>query len=170
MPVGGLLSVPVGWSILSGAPFGILSPPMIPLALGAGALVGGRVLRPRPAAAHPAGGAVDGREPPGRDGETYTSFGFSTGIRIMMESILRTREVRTHVGSVTQAELATPVSYSVDLEVLDVFKLFYDDLVLFGEMISQALKSFVMPGRLGRYLAYILIVTLAVVIYVAAAA
>ncbi|MGA9839508.1 MAG: proton-conducting transporter membrane subunit [Thermoplasmata archaeon] len=169
-PVGGLLSVPDGWSILSGSPFGILSPPVIPLALLAGALValgyyglghrrGARRIQPWMAGSRP-----------GADGETYTSFGYSTGIRIMMRSILQTREVRTHVGSVTQAELATPVSYNVDLEVLDVFKVFYDGLTRFGEEVSLILKSAIMPGRLGRYLAYILIVTLIVVIYVAAAA
>lgn len=108
--------------------------------------------------------------PSGREGETYTAFGYSTGIRVLMRSVLQTREVRTTVGSVMQAELATPESYNVDLEVLDVFKVFYDDLVWLGEEVSSAFKSGIMPGRLGRYLAYILLVTLAVVIYVAAAA
>jgi hydrogenase-4 component B len=168
-PVGGLLSVPNGWSILSGSPFGILSPPVIPIALGAGALVAlgyyalGRRTPARRSAPWMAG------SPPGLEGETYTSFGYSTGIRIMMESVLQTREVRTHVGSVA-AEPTVPFSYNVDLEVLDVFKLFYDYLVRFGEGVSSALKTGIMPGRLGRYLAYILIVTLVVVIYVAAAA
>jgi hydrogenase-4 component B len=169
-PIGGLLSVPDGWSILSGSPFGILSPPMIPLALGAGALValGYYGLGPRARARRVAPWMAG--SPSGLDGETYTSFGYSTGIRIMMRSVLQTREVRTHVGSVTQAELATPVSYNVDLEVLDVFKVFYDYLVRFGEAVASGLKTAVMPGRLGRYLAYILFVTLVVVIYVAAAA
>jgi hydrogenase-4 component B len=169
-PVGGLLSVPNGWSILSGSPFGILSPPVIPIAIGAGALVAlgyfglGRGAASRRVAPWMAG------SPPGLEGETYTSFGYSTGIRIMMRSVLQTREVRTHVGSVAAEELATPFSYNVDLEVLDVFKLFYDDLVRFGEVVSTGLKSAIMPGRRGRYLAYILVVTLMVVIYVAAAA
>jgi hydrogenase-4 component B len=169
-PIGGLLSVPNGWSILSGSPFGILSPPVIPLALAAGALVGagyyglGRGRGIRRVAPWMAGSV------PGREGETYTSFGYSTGIRIMMRSILQTREVRTHVGSVTRAELATPEAYNVDLEVLDVFKLFYDGLVRFGDAVASFLKAVIMPGRLGRYLAYILVVTLVVVIYVAAAA
>jgi hydrogenase-4 component B len=170
VPVGGLLSVPNGWSIVSGSPFGILSPPVIPIALGAGALVAmgyysfGRYRGARRVAPWMAG------SPPGLDGETYTSFGYSTGIRIMMSSVLATREVRTQVGSVTQAELAMPESYNVDLEVLDVFKVFYDGLVRFGDIVSLALKTAIMPGRLGRYLAYILIVTLVVIIYVAAAA
>ncbi len=169
-PVSELLSVPTGWSIVSGSPFGILSPPMIPIVLGIGAMVGvGYYLlgarRPsRRVAPWMAGSA------PARPEETYTSFGYSTGIRIMMSSVLQTREVRTHRGSVTQAELATPVAYNVDLEVLDTFKLFYDSLIRVGEATSAALKAAVMPGRLGRYLAYILLVTLIVVIYVASAA
>lgn len=169
-PVGGLLSVPFGWSILSGSPFGILSPPAIPLALAAGATVAlgyyllrGRRVATRRVAPWMAGSAS------GVEGETYTSFAYSTGIRIMMDTILRTREVRARSGSVTTAELATPVAYNVELEVLDVFKLFYDSLVLFGTSLSSALKETIMPGRLGRYLVYILLVTLAVVIYTAAA-
>jgi len=169
-PVAGLLAVPNGWSIVSGSPFGILSPPVIPIALVLGGLVAfgyyelGSRARPRRVEPWMAG------TPPGRERETYTSFGYSTGVRIMMSSVLATREVRTRVGSVTQAELATPVSYNVELEVLDLFKVFYDELVQFGESLSAALKEGLMPGRLGRYLAYILIVTLAVVIYVAWAA
>ncbi len=169
-PVGGLLSVPDGWSIVSGSPFGIISPPVIPIALAAGALVAvgyyalGRRRGARRVAPWMAGSV------PGLERETYTSFGYSTGIRIMMGSLLQTREVRAQVGSVTRAELATPVSYNVDLEVLDVFKVFYDGLIRFGEGVASVLKTGVMPGRLGRYLAYILIVTLVVVIYVASAA
>ena len=169
-PVGGLLSVPDGWSILSGSPFGILSPPVVPLALAAGAAVafGYYVLGGRSATRRVEPWMAG--SPPGRDGETYTSFGYSTGIRIMMRSVLATREVRTGTGAGTPETAAAPFAYNVDLEVLDVFKLFYDSLVWFGEAVSAALKSGVMSGRLGRYLAYILVVTLAVVIYVAAAA
>jgi hydrogenase-4 component B len=168
-PVSQLLSIPTGWSIVSGSPFGILSPPMIPIVLGIGGLVGvgyyllgGR--RPsRRVAPWMAGSA------PAQPEETYTSFGYSTGIRIMMSSVLLTREVRSHRGGVTQAEVATPVAYNVDLEVLDAFKLFYDNLIRVGDGVSAFLKAAVMPGRLGRYLAYILLVTLVVVVYVAAA-
>ncbi len=169
-PVSGLLAVPDGWSIVSGSPFGILSPPVVPIAIGLASVVawgyfrlgGGR--RTRTVEPWMAGSA------PGRPGETYTSFGYSTGIRIMLRSILRTREVRASVGPVTEAGLATPVPYNVDLEVLDVFKLFYDDLVAATAAVSDAFKIAIMPGRLGRYLAYILLVTLAVVVYVAVAA
>ncbi len=170
-PVGQLLSVPSGWSILSGAPFGILSPPMVPIVVSFGALVAvgyyllgrRRGVAPRRTAVWMAG------SPPGLDGEVYTSFGYSTGLRLMMATILGTRELRSSTGTVSEAELATPVPYSVELEVLDVFKLFYDDLVRAGAAFAYFLKTQVMPGHLGRYLAYILIVVVAVVIYVAAA-
>jgi len=169
VPVGGLLSVPNGWSILSGAPFGILSPPMIPLALAAGAAVavgylalGRRRAAPRRVPLWMAG------SPPAQPGEVYTSFAYSTGLRIMMGSLLGTREIRSGTGSVTAAGVATPEPYNVDLEVLDVFKVFYDALVRGATAVSEAFKSGVMSGRLGRYLAYILVVVLVVVVYVAA--
>jgi hydrogenase-4 component B len=168
-PIGGLLSVPNGWSILSGSPFGILSPPVIPIALGAGALVA-------------VGYAALGRHAPRRRvdpwmagsraaqaGETYTSFGYSTGIRIMLRGILRTRDVRASAGPIAGGP-ASPAGSTVHLEVLDVFRVLYDDLVRFGEGTSAVLKDAIMPGRLGRYLAYVLVVTLVVVIYIAAAA
>ncbi len=171
-PVGQLLAVPTGWSILSGSPFGILSPPMIPITIGLGALVGlGYYLLGRPSSRPARRAAVwMAGSPAGQPGELYTSFGYSTGLRIMMATILGTREIRSSAGSVSEAGLATPVPYSVDLEVLDIFKLFYDDLVRAGEGLAALLKHWIMPGRLGRYLAYILIVVVAVVIYVAAAA
>ncbi len=168
-PVGGLLSVPNGWSILSGSPFGILSPPVIPLALAAGGAVAfgyyalGRRAGSRRVPTWMAG------SPEGRPGETYSSFGYSTGIRIMMDSVLWTREIRTRSGDVTTAGIASPAVYNVELEVLDVFKLFYDRLVRFGDAVAFGLKRAVMPGRLGQYLVYVLFATLFVVIYVAAA-
>ncbi len=167
-PTGGLLSIPIGWSILSGAPFGILSPPVVPLGLLAGSAValGYYALgRRRPSRRVPIWMAGS---PEGRPGETYTAFGYSTGIRVMMDSVLWTREVRTRSGQVTTAGIASPVAYNVELEVLDVFKLFYDQLVRVGESIASGLKRGIMPGRLGQYLAYILVVALVVVIYVAA--
>ncbi len=171
-PVGGLLSVPNGWSILSGAPFGILSPPMVPLALVVGAMVGAGYYalgRRHGAGVRRSPVWMAGSEP-GRPGEVYTSFAYSTGVRIMMGGVLGTRELRSSDGHVNLAALATPLPYSVELEVLDPFKLFYDDLVRVGAAVSSALKTYVMTGNLGRYLAYILVMVLAVVIYVAATA
>ncbi len=171
-PVGSLLGVPAGWSILSGAPFGILSPPMLPITIAAGATVGlGYYVLGRRHVGHARRTPVwMAGSPPGRPGEVYTSFGYSTGLRLMMASVLGTRELRSSAGAVSEAGLATPVPYSVDLEVLDLFKLFYDDLVRGGEAFTAALKAWLMTGRLGRYLAYILVVVVAVVIYVAASA
>ncbi len=168
-PIGGLLDVPNGWSILSGSPFGILSPPMVPIGLALGAVVGagyyllGRGKSPgtRRVEVWMAGNA------PGEEGETYTSFGYSTGLRIMMGSILRTREVRASTGFGSEAGIATPVPYSVDLEVLDIFKLVYDALARGGDALSAFLKARLMTGHLGRYLSYLLVVVLFVVIYIA---
>ncbi len=167
-PVGQLLSVPTGWSILSGSPFGILSPPMIPFVVLAGAAValGYYALgRPRPRRRVPVWMAGSS---PGQPGETYTSFGYGTGIRIMMRSVLSTREVRAETGESSLAGVDAVAAYNVDLEVFDAFKLFYEALVRIGNGLSALLKSAVMPGRLGRYLAYILVVVLLVVIYIAA--
>jgi hydrogenase-4 component B len=168
-PVSGLLAIPNGWSIVSGAPFGILSPPAVPIGLLIGALAG--------AGYFALGGAKRVRRSPiwtsGRaplsSSEVYTSFGFSTGLRIMLRSILGTREVRREAGPATVVTMETPEAYDVELEVLDVFKIFYDDLVRVGLALSDALKSAIMPGRLGRYLAYLLVVVLVVVVYTSAA-
>ncbi|MEM0129271.1 MAG: proton-conducting transporter membrane subunit [Thermoplasmata archaeon] len=172
-PVGGLLAVPVGWSIVSGGPqaiFGILSPPALPIAFGVGVL---------PAVAYYLGGRrpPSRRLPPWSGGRAlptaqgwYTSFGYSTGLRIMLRSVLGTREVRRAAGARgIAAEIRTPESYNVELEVLDVFKAIYDGLVRLVLGASAALKAAVMPGRIGRYLAYILGVVILVVIYVAVA-
>ncbi len=168
-PVSGLLLIPQGWSIVSGSPFGILSPPAVPIGLGVGALLGlvyygmGRNRVTRRTVPWMAGSA------PGVPGETYGSFGYSTGIRVMLRSVLRTREVRARSGPVTRAELLTPVAYNVELEVLDPFKVFYDALVRFATATSAAMKQGIMPGRIGRYLAYLLVATLVVVVYIALA-
>jgi len=167
-PVGGLLDVPNGWSILSGAPFGILSPPMVPLVIAAGSAVGlGYFLLARPRRQRRVDPWMAGSVP-GAAGEVYNSFGYSTGLRIMFRSFLGTREVRSERGSLVTAGLATPKSYNVEFEVLDVFKAFYDGLVRFGEGASSVLKTAIMPGRLGRYLSYVLAAVLFVVIYTAA--
>jgi len=169
-PVSGLLSIPYGWSIVSGAPFGIISPPAVTIGLAVGLL---------PALAYYAlGGRTRARRvdpwmagsPPGRSGETFTSFGFSTGVRIMFRSILGTREVRARSDRGIRAELLTPLAYNVELEVLDPFKVLYDSLVRFGLGLSAALKESIMPGHVGRYLGYLLIATLVVFVYVAVTA
>ncbi len=168
-PVGQLLDMPARWSILSGSPFGILSPPAVPIGIALGSLValgyfflGGRTASRRVPI------WVSGRAP-SPVGETYTSFGFSTGIRIMLGSLLGTRELRRRSGGITAVAIEGPEVYNVELEVLDAFKVLYDDLVRGGLALSAALKRFLMPGRPGRYLAYVLITVLAVLIYLTAA-
>ncbi len=165
-PVGGLLSVPDGWSILSGSPFGILSPPVVPIGLAIGAIVAWGYVRLGSRTTRRVEPWMSG-SPPAQAGETYTAFGYSTGMRIMMASVLQTREVRAQTPDGSRGSGTTSLPYSVDLEVLDVFKLFYDELVRFGQALSQGLKVGLMPGRLGQYLAYILVVTLTVVIVTA---
>ncbi len=168
-PVSGLLLIPEGWSIVSGSPFGILSPPAVPIGLAVGMLLAlayfslGPPKKSRRALPWMAG------SPPGVPGEIYGSFGYSTGIRVMLRSVLRTREVRARSGPVTRAELLTPVAYNVELEVLDPFKIFYDSLVRFAVATSTEFKHAIMPGRVGRYLGYLLVATLVVVIYIAVA-
>ena len=168
-PVGGLLDVPNGWSILSGAPFGILSPPMVPIVLAVGSLVGlGYFLLARPRTSRRVEPWMAGSSP-GVSGEVYNSFGYSTGLRVMFGSFFGTREVRSARGSQVTAGVTVPEALNVELEVLDVFRAFYDGLVRVGVDISAFLKSAIMPGHLGRYLFYVLIAVLFVVIYTAAA-
>jgi hydrogenase-4 component B len=168
-PVGSLLAMPNGWSILSAGsvhPFGVLSPPALPIAFGLGVL---------PAVAyfalgrHPNARRVPawsgGRAEPATS-ETYTSFGYSTGMRIMFRSLLGTRETRRSSGPIAYAEIATPEPYNVELEVLDVFKPFYDALIRAVMWSAVGMKRAIMPGRIGRYLAYILVVVLLVAIYI----
>lgn len=168
IPVAGLLAIPMGWSIVSGSPFGILSPPAVPIGLAVGAAVGvGYFALGGPSRVRRAAIWTSGRAPSGPS-EVYTSFAFSTGLRIMLSSLLGTREVRRESGPATFVAMETPESYDVEVEVLDVFKIFYDGLVRFGTAGSAFLKATIMPGRLGRYLAYLLLVVLLVVIYTAA--
>ncbi len=171
-PVGSLLAIPSGWSILSGSPsgfFGIISPPALLLAFAIGSLPAlayfalGRRGAERRVPAWSGGRAAP---PPS---ETYTSFGYSTGLRLMLSGFLGTREVRRASSPGVSAEIATPLSYDVDLEVLDVFKSFYDALVRLVLWAAEGTKRAIMPGRIGRYLTYILLTVLVVIVYVAAA-
>ena len=170
-PVGGLLAIPNGWSIVSGSPlFGILSPPALPFAFAIGALPAiayygvGRRRAPRRVPSWNGGRAA------APDSQTYTSFAYSTGLRLMLPSLLGTREIRRSAGpALARAEIATPETYNVELEVLDVFKAFYDGIVRGVLALADATKRALMPGRVGRYLAYILIVLMVVIVYVAVA-
>ena len=150
--------------------FGIISPPALLVAFAIGALpaLGYYLVGRRPALRRAP--AWNGGREPAPHSQTYTSFGYSTGLRLMLPSLLGTREIRRSLGPAhARTEIATPESYNVELEVLDVFKTFYDAIVRGVLAVADATKRALMPGRVGRYLAYILFVLMAVVIYVAVA-
>jgi hypothetical protein len=52
--------------------------------------------------------------------------------------------------------ILSPEEYFVELEVLDVFKQFYDILTKFALSLSSNMAKRVMPGKLGLYLIYIM--------------
>lgn len=162
-----MLGIPAGWTIMSSAgPFGVLSPPVVPIAIALGMLVGvgylvlGGKLVFRRADPWMAGNPVKAPE------ETYSAFGYSTGLRVMLKSLFLTREVRAKLGPVTLATIEAPESYDVELEVLDVFKIFYDDLRKSVLWVSEVLKRLIMPGRVGQYIAYLLVAAIVVILYV----
>lgn len=162
-----MLGIPAGWTIMSSnAPFGVLSPPVVPIAIAVGMLVAlgylalGGKLAFRRADPWMAGNPVKSPE------ESYSAFGYSTGLRVMLKSLFFTREVRAKLGPVTMASIETPESYNVELEVLDVFKIFYDDLRKGVLGLSEVLKRLIMPGRLGQYIAYLLVAAIVVILYV----
>ncbi len=161
-----MLGIPAGWTIMSSSgPFGVLSPPVVPIGIAMGMLVavgylalGGKLVFRR---ADPwmAGNPVRAPE------ETYSAFGYSTGLRVMLKSLFFTREVRAKLGPVTIATIETPESYDVELEVLDVFKLFYDDLRKGVVGLSEILKRLIMPGQVGQYIAYLFVTAIVVILY-----
>lgn len=160
------LAIPPSWTIESGSPFGVLSPPALPIALGVGMLVavgyialGGR-WRTRRSDPWMAGNPVRMPE------ETYSAFGYSTGLRVMLKSLFFTREVRARTGPVTLASIESPEAYDVELEVLDVFKSAYDALYKGTVAVSTALKVHLMPGKLGQYIAYVLVTAIVVILYI----
>ncbi|MHB8352532.1 MAG: proton-conducting transporter transmembrane domain-containing protein [Thermoplasmata archaeon] len=171
-PVGSLLALPHGWAIVSGSlgsPFGAITPPALPIALAVGVLPALAYYGLRPKGPRRRVPAWAGGRAPLAVTETYTAFGYSTGLRIMLGGILGTREIRRTSGPVFRAEIASPEPYDVELEVLDVFKPFYDALVRAVRSISDGMKQLIMPGHVGRYLAYLLGVLFIVLIYVALA-
>lgn len=162
------LAVPAGWTILSGSPFGLLSPPAVPILIGAGLLVGlgyfalGGGPRWRRSEPWMAGNATEDLP-----AERYTAFGFSTGLRVMFSSLLGTREVRRRTGAVHRAELATPEPYDVEGEGIDPLRVVYDELVGGALALSGLARSAIMPGRLGQYVAYLLVTAVVVIGYLA---
>ncbi|MDG6920972.1 MAG: hypothetical protein JRN59_05530 [Nitrososphaerota archaeon] len=171
--VTGLLGVPSPFVILSGSPFGGFSPTFTAVAfllillvvlLSAGAIgihplrLGLRIRRTQ--------GWSAGRAQPDDATELYNSFGYSTPIRIMLRFLFRTKESVVKVGAVQRTVVRSPDEYVVDLEVLDVFKKFYDVLAKWTLWLSAYTSRKVMPGKLGLYLIYIMAAFIFVLIYI----
>ena len=173
MFVTGLLGVPSPFVILSGSPFGGFSPTftaiafvlvLVCVAFAAGAF------RTHPlrlgVAARRTEGWFAGRASPDERTEAYNSFAYSTPIRIMLRFLFRTKESVVNVGSVQRTVVESPEEYIVDLEVLDVFKRFYDVLARWSTWLSAVVSRKAMPGKLGLYLIYIMAAFIFVIIYV----
>jgi formate hydrogenlyase subunit 3/multisubunit Na+/H+ antiporter MnhD subunit len=165
--VTGLLGIPPYFVILSGKPFGGFSPTftavfilcllVIPFII---TRVGIRWKIRRTFGWF--GGANHSLDP----SEIYNSFGYSTPIRIMLKFLFRTKENVVHVGTVLRPVISSPEEYLVELEVLDVFKQFYDILAKGSNFISAYTAKKVMPGKLSIYLIYIMAALIFVLLYV----
>lgn len=170
--VTGLLGVPSPFVILSGSPFGGFSPTftavtflliLVVVLLTAGVVharppgLGLRVRRSQ--------GWFAGAATPSDVSKLYNSFGYSTPIRIMLRFLFRTKESVVRVGPVQRAVIRSPEEYVVDLEVLDVFKRFYDVLAKWTLWLSAYVSRKVMPGKLGLYLIYIIAAFVFVLVY-----
>ena len=161
------LGVPPLFIILSGNPFGGFSPTFVAIFL-LGFLtipylishIGGRWRIRRTL------GWFGGQPQPNSPTQLYNSFGYSTPIRIMLRALFRTRERITHVGTTRRAVILSPEEYFVELEVLDVFKRFYDVIGKWSLAFSYFVGRKFMPGRLSNYLFYIVIAILFVMIYI----
>jgi hydrogenase-4 component B len=165
--VTGALGVPKYFVIISGNPFGGFSPTFVAIfMLGLLAVpflisqFGGtwRVRRTT--------GWFSGLAQPKTQLELYNSFGYSTPIRIMLRFLFRTRENIVRVGAVSKVVILSPEEYFVDVEVLDVFKIFYDGLARWSQSFSKFVGRRFMPGRLSNYLIYILLALIFVLLYV----
>src|SRR5487761_1164828 len=99
-------------------------------------------------------------------GGIYNSFGYSTPIRLMLRFLFRTKENVIQIGGVKRTLVLSPEEYFVDLEVLDVFKRFYDILGRWTLSFSSLVGRKLMPGRLSNYLIYIIVALIFVMLYV----
>ena len=152
--VTGLLGVPAPFVILSGSPFGGFSLTFTALAflsiLTVTLTVAGAVR------ARPPRFGFRVRRTPGwfagaalaDDSAMYNSFGYSTPIRVMLRFLFRTKESVVRVGPVQRTVIRSPEEYVVDLEVLDVFKKFYDVLAKWALGLYACTSRTVMPGKL----------------------
>lgn len=161
------LGVPLYFVILSGNPFGGFSPTFTAIFMVGLLLVpyfisriGGKWrFRRTP-------GWFGGQSQPTTASEIYNSFGYSTPIRLMLRFLFRTKENVVQIGGVKRTLLMLPEEYFVELEVLDVFKKFYDVLGKWTLSFSSFIGKKFMPGHLSNYLIYIIVALIFVMLYV----
>jgi formate hydrogenlyase subunit 3/multisubunit Na+/H+ antiporter MnhD subunit len=165
--VTGLLGIPPFFVILSGKPFGGFSPTFTAVFILCLLTVPFVITRlgtkwnPRRTF-----GWFGGSNQSLDSSEIYNSFGYSTPVRIMLKFLFRTKENIVYVGTILRPVISSPEEYIVELEVLDVFKQFYDLLSKYAIFISSYTAKKVMPGKLSLYLIYIMAALFFVLLYV----
>lgn len=166
--VTGLLGVPAYFVILSGKPFGGFSPTFTAIIMAILLIVPFLISRIGTKwKVRRTYGWFAGGDQPSDPAEIYNSFGYSTPIRIMLNFVFRTKETIVQIGTnVVRPVILSPEEYFVELEVLDVFKRFYDLLAKFALSLSTNTAKKVMPGRLGLYLLYIMVAFIFVLVYI----
>lgn len=164
--VTGLLGIPAYFVILSGKPFGGFSPTFVAVFM-TGLLVIPFIItrwgtKWKVRRTH---GWFSGQNQPNDTFELYNSFGYSTPIRIMLSFLFRTKERIIQVGATRRPVILSPEEYIVEVEVLDVFKKFYDILTKFTLSLSYHTARKVMPGKIFVYLIYIMAAFIFVLLY-----
>jgi hydrogenase-4 component B len=166
--VTGLLGVPAYFVILSGTPFGGFSPTFTAIFMVCLLIVPFIISRfGTKWSVRRTYGWFSGADQPSNPADLYNSFGYSTPIRIMLSFVFRTKETIVQIGtSIVRPVILSPEEYFVELEVLDVFKQFYDVLTKFALSLSSNMAKKVMPGKLGLYLIYIMAAFIFVLLYI----
>jgi hydrogenase-4 component B len=166
--VTGLLGVPAYFVILSGKPFGGFSPTFTAIFMVFLLIVPIAISRfGTKWSVRRTYGWFSGADQPSDPADLYNSFGYSTPIRIMLSFVFRTKETIAQIGtSIVRPVILSPEEYFVELEVLDVFKQFYDVLAKFALCLSSNMARRVMPGKLGLYLIYIMAAFIFVLLYI----
>lgn len=166
--VTGLLGVPAYFVILSGKPFGGFSPTFTAIFMVCLLIVPFVISRfGTKWSVRRTHGWFSGADQPSNPADLYNSFGYSTPIRIMLSFVFRTKETIVQIGtSIVRPVILSPEEYFVELEVLDVFKQFYDMLTKFAVSLSSNMAKRVMPGKLGLYLIYIMAAFIFVLLYI----
>jgi hydrogenase-4 component B len=166
--VTGLLGVPAYFVILSGKPFGGFSPTFTAIFMVFLLIVPVAISRfGAKWSVRRTYGWFSGTDQPSNPTDLYNSFGYSTPIRIMLSFVFRTKETIAQIGTnIVRPVILSPEEYFVELEVLDVFKQFYDVLAKFALSLSSNMARRVMPGKLGLYLIYIMAAFIFVLLYI----